>query len=120
MGYITTKTGEGYITVPRAILHDKNGTGLPDCAILTYLWLCEAEQHFAAKNRSWDRDWFYCTDAQLAQYADKNIKTIQKGKKILEENGYIRTWRGGEEYARIANSKYIRNGKYPTCYRIIR
>ena len=74
-----------YMQVSREIW-DKD---LSDRAKLLFLWLNELEQRYTGEHRNY----FYRTDAMLAEDMNWNIKTVQKAKSELKESGLIKTSR---------------------------
>ena len=68
---------------------------LSDKAKLLYFWLCELEQRYTGK----DRSYFFHTDAELCKELGWSLKTLRKAKKELKEKAtefvkfsYVNWW----------------------------
>ncbi len=99
-----------YLELPRSIYTDYRFLQLSDSAKWLFLVLKELEHRFTGP----DRDYFYRTNAELAQDCGWSIKKLERVKPQLANSGLIETW----QTHWIIPETGKKSEKHVTAYRI--
>jgi len=81
-------------------------------AVKLYLWLHELEHRFSGTKTE---DWFYHTNEDLAHITGLGIRSINRAKNQLREQGFIETWQMHWIDSQTGKKSY----KHVTAYKIL-